>query len=176
MKRRKRFAVLAQAGAAQKHVMQQHMNDSEIRKLVADLETTKSSEEETAWGKLTPLGHKVLPFFLEHYPKMKKWQGRVSLVFHAIPYARTYEDAFQLGIKATKDKATVVRYRACMLLAYSLRKDALPYLRALLDHKDAKTVADATAAIDAIEHNNHNYFIDREHSGMMVWNVGGNTA
>lgn len=152
------------------------MSDSEIKELVANLETTRTSEEEITWRKLKPFGSKVLPFFLEYYPKMKKWQGRVSLVFHAIPYARSHDDAFQLGIMATKDKATVVRYRACMLLAYSQKKEAIPCLRDLLNHPDMKTVEDATAAIDAIEHGNHNFFIDREHSGMMVWNVGGNAA
>jgi hypothetical protein len=156
--------------------MQQHMDDTKIRRLVAGLETTRPSEEEAAWEKLRPFDSKILPYFLESYAEMKKWQGRASLIFHAIPYARDYDDAFQLGIKATKDKATVVRYRACMLLAYSLNKDALPHLRALLNHADKKTIEDAKAAIDAIEHNNHNYFIDRQHSGKMFWNVGGNAA
>ncbi|WP_415878141.1 hypothetical protein [Methylomonas sp. TEB] len=152
------------------------MDDAQIGCLVAELETTKTSEEEAAWEQLRPLGPRVLPFLLEFYPRMKKWQGRVSLVFHAIPYARDYDDAFQLGIKATKDKATVVRYRACMLLAYSLKNDALPHLQALLNHSDTKTVDDAKAAIDAIERKNHNYFVDRQHSGKMFWTVGDNAA
>jgi hypothetical protein len=152
------------------------MNDAEIRRLVANLDVARTSEEDAAWEKLRPLGSKVLPFFVEYYPKMKKWQGRVSLVFHSISFARDHDDAFSLGIKATGDKSTVVRYRACMLLAYSLRKDALPYLQALLSHTDRKTAEDAKAAIDAIENNNHNYFIDREHSGQMFWKVGGDDA
>jgi hypothetical protein len=152
------------------------MDETQIRALVAALETTKVSEEEWTWEKLKPLGPSVLPFFLEYYAKMKKWQERVSLVFHSIKYARDYDEAFQLGINATKDKATVVRYRACMVLAYSLKKEALPHLRALLSHADKKTVENAKAAIDAIEHRNHNYFIDRQHSGKMFWTVDSNAA
>ena len=147
------------------------MNDSEIRRLVAALETNKVLEEEKAWLRLKPLGPAVLPYFLEAYPKMKKWQGRVSLVFHSTRYGRTHQEAFELGIKALNDKATLVRYRACELLAYSLRKNAIPLLEELLKHEDQKTVEDAKAAIDAIRHQNHNYFRDRHHSDSIFWTV-----
>jgi hypothetical protein len=149
----------------------QKMNETEIRRLVAALETTKVLEEEEAWLRLKPLGAGVLPYFLESYPKMKKWRGRVSLVFHSIKYARSHQEAFELGIVALKDKATLVRYRACGLLAYSLRKDAIPYLKELLNHEDRETVEDAKAAIDAIKHQNHHYFMDRTHSGSAFWAV-----
>jgi hypothetical protein len=93
------------------------------------------------------------------------------LLFHSIRYARTSEAAFQLGVAGLRDKATLVRYRACGLLAYSLREDALPHLEELLHHPDSKSVADAKAAIDAIRQKNHHYFIDRTHSGKSFWNV-----
>ena len=147
------------------------MNPSRIRDLVAQLETSKSLDEENAWGKLKPLGPEVLPYFLSAYPKMKKWHGRVSLVFHSMKFARQYDEAFNLGIMATKDRATLVRYRACMLLAFSLRKEALPHLEVLLSHKDEKTAQDAHAAIDAIKNKNHHYFVDREHTGQKFWNI-----
>lgn len=147
------------------------MNESEIHRLVAALETNKVLEEEEVWAKLKPLGPAVLPYFLEFYPKMKKWRGRVSLVFHAIRYGRTHEEAFELGVRALEDKATLVRYRACGLLAYSLRRDAIPHLQKLLSHEDPKTVEDAKAAIDAIRHQNHHYFMDRQHTGSIRWTV-----
>lgn len=147
------------------------MNANELSKLVGRLETTSVVAEEEAWGLLRPLGIEVVPFLRAAYPTFRKSQGRVSLVFHSIRYARSSEDAFQLGIAATKDRATLVRYRACGLLAYSLRKDALPVLRELLNHSDKRTSEDARAAIDAISHQNHHYFVDRDHSGRTTWVV-----
>jgi len=150
------------------------MEPSDIREYVSQLETTKSLEGESAWAKLRPLGIAIVPYLYEASPNMKKWQGRVSLVFHSIRYAKESEEAFQLGIKALNDRATLVRYRACGLLAYSQRKEAIPQLRQLLSHKDDETVSDTKAAIDAIESRNHHYFIDRDHSGKKFWEVTGN--
>jgi len=129
------------------------------------------SAEEGAWSELKQLGEAVVPYLAEGYGRMRRSRGRVSCVFHAIRYARTSEAAFQLGIAALKDKATLVRYRACGLLAYSLRHEAVPALRALFEHTDRRTADDARAAVDAIERRNHHYFIDRIHSGRTFWKV-----
>ena len=147
------------------------MTEERIKEIVSRLETTKSLEEEAAWGELKSLGAAVVPYLAEAFPLMRKSQGRVSCVFHSIRYARTSDAAFRLGVAALSDRATLVRYRACALLAYSLRPDAIPHLRPLLEHGDDKTVADARAAIDSIEHRNHHYFVDRDHSGRSFWNV-----
>lgn len=116
---------------------------------------------------------KTMPtHLLRRYRQAKKWQERVTDVFLALPYARTDPDALVLGIEALGDKSKVVRYRACMLLAYSLSRTAIPQLKARLQSEDDRmTIADLKAAIDAIEHNNHHYFVDREHSNQMFWNV-----
>ena len=58
-----------------------------------------------------------------------------------------------------------------MLLAYSLNDDALPTLKALFAHKDTKTAEYAKAAVDAIVHRNHNYFVDRDHSGKVTLSI-----
>jgi HEAT repeat protein len=147
------------------------MTEERIRELVVRLETTKSLEEETVWSELRPLGESVVPYLAEAYPKMRTSQGRRSCVFHSIRYARLSEAAFQLGLAALQDRATLVRYRACCLLAYSLRQDAIPHLSKLLQHNDPKTVADARAAIDAIKNQNHHYFMDRDHRGKTSWVV-----
>ena len=148
-----------------------HLVPAEIRERVRCLDTTSARDEEEAWGNLRDLGVAVVPYLAEAYPSFRKWQGRASLVFHSVRYARVSEDAFRLGLDALSDKATVVRYRACGLLAYSLRSEALSPLEALLQHPDARTVEDAKAAIDAISHANHHYFIDRSHSGRSFWEV-----
>ena len=147
------------------------MNAEEVRQWVRQLDTAKSLDEERAWSQLKPLGIEVVPFLAEYYPRARKWQGRAALVFHSVRYARTSEAAFQLGLAALQDKATVVRYRACGLCAYSLRQEAIPRLKALLLHQDRETAADAKAAIDAISSRNHHFFVDRDHSGRSFWNV-----
>lgn len=147
------------------------MTPDQIRTAVARLETTRSSEEEEAWSVLRSLGMAVIPFLYEAYPNFRKWQGRVSLVFHSIRYARLSEDAFQLGLAALNDRATLVRYRACSLLAYALRDAAAGPLERILEHADPNTVAHAGAALDAIHHRNHHLFVDRDHSGRTFWTV-----
>jgi hypothetical protein len=147
------------------------MDDLKIRELVKSLDTTSTGDQEATWAQLHPLGVDVVPFLANAYGSTKKAQGRVALAFHAIRYARVSQAAFELGILALNDKATLVRYRACCICAYSLRADAIPHLRELLHHSDAKTVEDAAAAIDAIKSKNHHYFIDRSHSGTSFWTV-----
>jgi hypothetical protein len=147
------------------------MDELEIQALVSALDTSRSIDEETAWLQLKTLGADVVPHLVAFYPRAKKWQGRASLVFHSIRYARVSEEAFQLGISALNDKSRIVRHRACSLCAYSLRQDAVPVLASLFRHNDPKTVEDAQAAIDAIRHKNHHYFYDRTHSGRSQWIV-----
>jgi len=147
------------------------MDDSQIRHALEMFDTASTSAHETAWTLLRPLGVDVVPFLAEYFPRTKKAQGRVALVFHAIQFARESQAAFELGLLALNDKATLVRYRACGLCAYSLRRDAIPSLERLLQHADVKTVDDARAAIDAIQRKNHHYFIDRSHSDNTFWEV-----
>ena len=147
------------------------MTPEEIRAAVQRLNGTSVAAEEEAWSSLRELGENVVPFLREAYPTFTRWQGRVSLVFHSIRYARVSEDAFLLGLDALNDRATLVRYRACALLAYSLRRDALPGLKHLLKHRDPRTIADATASIHAIEKQNHHLLVDRTGSGRTSWVV-----
>lgn len=144
---------------------------AQIRENVDKLEAKTVNGEEEAWALLRPLGIEVVPYLLEAFPRFRRWQGRASLLYHATRYARQSEEAFQLGLLGAADKSTVVRYRACGVLAYALRKDALPILEKLLSHTDQRTVQDAKAAIDAIDQQNHHLFIDRTHSGRSHWVV-----
>lgn len=147
------------------------MTPAEIREEVARLDTKAGRQADEAWGRLRDLGVAVVPYLAEAYRSFGKWQGRVSLVFHCIRYARVSDEAYRLGLDALSDKSTLVRYRACGLLAYSLRPAAIPHLEALLHHTDSRTIEDAKAAIDAITHRNHHYFVDRGHTGRSLWQV-----
>src|SRR5512141_420695 len=87
----------------------------------------------------------------------RSWKTRAACVFYSMKYARESDEAVALGREALRDKAVGVRYRACMLLAYSQRRDALPDLReALQGYSGKKGADDLAAAIDAIEQQNHN--------------------
>ncbi len=147
------------------------MTPDEIRAQVMSLQSDTVQGEDDAWQALKPLGIEVVPYLLEAYPKMGKWQGRASLVYHAVKFARVSEDAYQLGVSALGDRARIVRYRACGLVAYSLRKDAIPYLKPLLESDCEETREHAHAAIDAIRAKNHHYFVDRGHTGRAFWVV-----
>jgi hypothetical protein len=149
------------------------VSPDEIRAYVTRLDTRNGADADTAWSELRPLEDAVVPYLLEEYRRAKRGEMRVVLVFHATRYARTSDAAVLLGFAALRDRATLVRYRACGLLAYSLRRDALPELRSLLTHSDARTVEDAKAAIDAIENQDHHLFVDRSHSGRVKWEVVG---
>src|SRR5579862_7688232 len=118
------------------------MDEAQIRILVKQLDTKDRSTEEAAWSQLRVLGDSVVPYLAEFYPIAKNSRGdgqSYSTPFHT----RTSEAAFRLGVAALSDLASIVRYRACSVLAYSLRRDAIPHLDALIAHKDRKTADDA---------------------------------
>jgi hypothetical protein len=138
---------------------------------LAEVVATASAESEAAWQDLKVLGADVVPFLAEAFPKTRTWQGRVALVFHCIRFARSSASAFDLGLRGLQDKSYMVRYRACGVLAYSLRRDALPHLKLLLAHRDKRTIEDAAAAIAAITSQNHHRFVDRSNSGSTFWEV-----
>ena len=144
--------------------------EARTRELVAAI-ASASADAEEAWQELQALGQDVVPLLADAFPRAKTWQGRVALVFHCIRFARSSPAAVNLGLSALRDKSYMVRYRACGLLAYSLRDDAIPQLRQLLAHADPRTVEDAAAAIAAITSKNHHRFVDRSGSGRSFWEV-----
>ena len=141
------------------------MSPDEIRGQIARLDTADCNVNEAVWPNMKPLGVTVIPYLLEAYPDFRHWQGRVCLVHHAARFSRVSEESFRLGFAAASDRSKRVRYSACLLLAYSLRRDALEVLRPLLEYSDAETVENARAAITAIEKQNHHLFKDRTGAG-----------
>ena len=149
-----------------------NMDKAKIDRLLVMLDGNGSDSEFRAVVELRKLGQELPTILREKYHETKNWGARSSLVYHAIRYSREVEDAVQLGLEALSDRSKHVRYRACMLLAYSLNKSALEKLKELATNsKDPKTVSDAIAAIDAIEEGNSDYFLDRDHSGKIKLRV-----
>ena len=129
------------------------------------------AELDDAWDRLRPRGVLAMPDLVKSYRAARSWQGRAAAVSRATRFARDSEVAFQLGIEALTDRAGPVRHRACGLLAYSVRRDAVVRLRSLLGHGEPETRDDARAAIAAILSQNHHLFKDRDFSGQIFWIV-----
>lgn len=147
------------------------MTDAErIDDLLKQLDTTSFGDHEEPWDQLRAFGANVAAPALKAYPRFRNWQGRTTLLLRLTRYARTEPAAYELGLAGCKDPSPVARVRACAVLAYSLRDDAIPALEGLLDNKDHSVREAAAAAIDAIRHKNHHYFQDRSHSGKSQWN------
>ena len=145
------------------------MKPSEIEHSLNMLDGRGSDAEYEAVKALSSLGGKFPELLLEKFRSSSKWGERASCVYHAIKYAKANDAAFQVGIEALNDKSKKVRYRACMLLAVAQRPEAIESLESLVN--DADSEDDARAAIDSIKNKNHNYFVDREHSGKITLNV-----
>jgi hypothetical protein len=146
------------------------LGEATIGRLVAEL-TSGGAAGEAAWTELKVMGAGVIPHLAAAFGRTRRWQGRTALLFYTISYARQTDAAIDLALRALGDRSYMVRYRACMVLAYSLRSDVLSQLQALTTHVDERTRADARAAIDAIESQNHHLFVDRDHSGHSFWHV-----
>jgi hypothetical protein len=146
------------------------MKMHEINELLDQLDGSGSAQEFAAVKQLRELNN-FPRLLLDRYKSSKNWKARSSCVYHAIRYAKNNNDAFQIGLAAINDRSKIVRYRAFMLLAYSLNKKALADLQKVLDtSNDETTKGDALAAIDAIRNQNHHYFVDRDHSGLTTMN------
>ena len=90
---------------------------------------------------------------MKKYRISRRWADRASCVYHCIKYAKTHENAYQVGIIALKDKSKTVRHQACMLLSAAQKKDAIEHLEELL--ADEASRDDAVAAIDVLLNLNH---------------------
>lgn len=146
------------------------MNDS-IGPAVDGLDSKSSLDIENAWIALRAQGSALMPHFRQAYPRFKSATGRTALVFYATRYARLSNDAFELGRSALKDRSKMVRNRACGLLAYSLRTEAITSLLEVMDDSDTSVRQSAKAAITAIKAQNHHLFADRTGSGRVLWVV-----
>jgi hypothetical protein len=145
------------------------MQDQRVEILVRAFGNSLRPEIDAAWVVADSMGDELLPLLAEAFPRIRKSEGRASVMRYVGRFSRESEVAFRMGKVAVEDRAYAVRYYGCALLAYSLRADALPILSSLLKHASRRTVEDAKAAIDAIKSKNHNFFKDREHSGKILW-------
>lgn len=148
------------------------MNKNEIYLLLNQLDGSGSDNEYEATQALKDLGDQFPDLLLEKYRTSRKWKERSACVHYSTIYARKSEGAFVLGLEALWDKSKHVRHLACLLLSWSLREDALDELRKIEKScVDNEFLKDIQATIDAIENQNSNYFVDRDHSGKVTLNI-----
>jgi hypothetical protein len=145
------------------------MQEERVEALIQAFSTSRRMEIDAAWVIADSIGDDVLPLLAEAFPRIRKSEGRASIMRYVGRFSRESEIAFRMGMAAVQDRAYAVRHYGCALLAYSLRADALPILASVLQHTDRRTAEDARAAINAIRSKNHNFFKDRHHSGKIRW-------
>jgi hypothetical protein len=105
------------------------------------------------------------------YPAAGRAQARTALVYHCIRYARSSEEAFELGLVALNDRGRPVRHRACglpRLLLAPRRPTCASSSGATFRRRYS---AGTRAAIRAIEGRKHHLYIDRDGSGRSLWVV-----
>lgn len=148
------------------------LDDRAIESLLDRLDGSGSDDEREAVKHLRRmLGSRLPTYLLRRFRVSKKWGVRCALVFYAIGYAKESEEAVQLGLLAVKDRSKAVRYRGSMLLACSLRRDLVEALQQIAEQGPSDARADLMAAIDAVQSQNQNYFVDRVHSGKTKLNI-----
>ena len=113
----------------------------------------------------------LVPLLVEALPKIRNATGRMHIMFDFIPLARRDTRVVEAARDRLQDRSKAVRMHACEVLAYSLRHDAVLSLEPLLHHPEPETRATAAAAIDAIHHQNHHFYLDRQHKGTSFWMV-----
>jgi hypothetical protein len=145
--------------------------DDPLQALIDRLDSKSAFQQEEAWLVIRPHGAALMHGFKNAYARFRKSEGRVALVFYATSFARVSEDAFALGVAALNDRSKIVRNRACGLLAYSLRADALGPLHDAARDSDESVRQSAKAATTAIKARNHHLFVDRICSGTTFWVV-----
>ena len=144
-----------------------------VDELVAALDHKRNADIDGAERRLIKAHGReaLIPGFVAAYPRLRNAAARNSVLYELVPFARQRPDVVELAKAALNDPAYMPRMQACSLLAYALRQDAVPHLKPLLKHRDKKTRDDAKAALAAIKHQNHHYWLDRSHSGKFLWTV-----
>jgi hypothetical protein len=132
-------------------------------------ESSSAAYAQSLWASIRP--QQLIPTLVGAFPLMRRAWGRAEVLRSLIPYARLSQEANSLAIEALDDKSYLVRQEACGLLAYALDDKALPALEAAAKHADQRTVEDASAALTAIHSRNHHLYVDRAHSGGVLWQV-----
>jgi hypothetical protein len=106
---------------------------------------------------------------VDGYATLRRAEARSNVVYLLMDRARSEDDALELILGATADRARAVRRNAYRALAWSMRREALPALRAAREGCDERDREDVEAAIAAIVEHDHHLWVDRDRSGRSHW-------
>ena len=124
------------------------MNNEGVHEYLAYLDGRSPADMHEGIEKLEALGVDIPDLMMKRYKFSRRWADRASCVHHCMKYAKTNEDAYQVGIIALKDKSKTVRHQACMLLSAAQKPEAIEHLEELLSDEASRD--GAVAAIDAL--------------------------
>jgi hypothetical protein len=119
-----------------------------VHEHLAYLDGRTSEDMRKAIAELEALGVDIPSLMMKKYKISRRWADRALCVHHCMKYAKTHEDAYQVGIIALLDKSRSVRRRACMLLSATQKKEAIEHLEGLLSDETSRD--DVVAAIDVL--------------------------
>jgi hypothetical protein len=81
----------------------------------------------------------LAPRYVEAFPLIRRYPGRMCILFRLVSYARQDTGVVNLALTALNDSSRMVRHHACAALAYSQARRVVPALRAALEHADPET-------------------------------------
>jgi len=141
--------------------------------LLIILDGSGSFIERNTLKDLASRGEPVPQYLYKCFLISKKAKIRAQCIFYQFSFAQDGNKyALATGIRGLDDRAKIVRYNACKLLAYAQDKSTLVHLKnAKSSEKNSDIVSHIMASIDAIEEGNHNWFVDRDHSGLITMEV-----
>ena len=114
----------------------------------------------------------LVDLYAQAFYVIKNFPARREIAYWVGRYVKHNENVFNMALLGLNDKSYIVRYHCCGIIAFSQRTDSLDHLNKVKDHKNVKTREDIVAAIDSIQNRNHNYFVDREHTGTFKFDLG----
>jgi hypothetical protein len=115
------------------------MQDERIEALVKVFNTSRRSEIDAAWVIADSMGDEVLTLFAEAFPRIRKSEGRASIMRYVGRFSRESELAFRMGTVAVQDRAYAVRRRVASekrIMAVGLRQCIRPIVESMTPGHD----------------------------------------
>ena len=114
----------------------------------------------------------LVDVYVEAFYQLKNFPGRRDIAYWVGRYVKLQDNVFRMALHGIGDKSYIVRHHCCQILAFAQDDEALEHLNCHLEHKHKTTREDVAAAVDSIKCKNHNYFVDRGHTGRVFLDLG----
>lgn len=132
---------------------------------LAQLRRDDFTSRQAPWALLKDRPDEVIAVLAAEYARATRAPERAEVLAHAMWWARESPAAAALAAAALADRARIVRFTACQLLALAQLPEHVRDLAPLLAHPDAATVEDARSATFALLAGEYDLFYDRRWRG-----------